>query len=301
MFPPKPSHVSTPFPYSYWSRARAVAHRIIPAVLGLLLLSAAVLKLRGQPDSALEQNMILFSPRVRFAAVEAEALLGLWLLAGWARRAAWFVALVFFLVLAATSLYLGLIGQSSCDCFGRIHVSPWAALLLDLVCLVALTLCCPPLCAAEAPADGRWRREALTIAAGAGALLTVGLGAVLLAADSPGAVLARLRGEVLFVDPIVSDLGSAVPGQTHNFMVHVHNRSDRTVKILGGTSTCSCVTTEDLPVAVPPRSSVPVSVRARFGGTTGMFQSQFVFYTDDEHQNRLLARFEGRVLEPPDP
>lgn len=61
-----------------------------------------------------------------------EGLLGLLLLSGWAKRAAWFLAVTFFLIVAGVSLYLGLMGQSSCDCFGRIRVSPWGAFALDV-------------------------------------------------------------------------------------------------------------------------------------------------------------------------
>jgi hypothetical protein len=103
--------------------------------LGLLLLLTALLKAQGSDEGALGQNTILFSPRLRFAVMEAEALLGLWLLSGWAKRAAWFFAVAFFLVVAGFSLYLGLMGQSSCGCFGRIHVSPWNAFALDVACL----------------------------------------------------------------------------------------------------------------------------------------------------------------------
>src|SRR5262245_9883062 len=84
---------------------RAVIHRILFPVLGLLLLTTAALKALGGPGGALGRDLVLFTPRVQFAAAEAEALLGLWLLSGWARRAAWFVAVNFFLLLAVISGY----------------------------------------------------------------------------------------------------------------------------------------------------------------------------------------------------
>lgn len=102
--------------------------RIVLIVLGLLLLATALLKAQGPSDGALGQNMILFSPRFRFAVMEAEAMLGLWLLSGWAKRMAWFFAATFFLVVAGISLSLGLIGQSSCGCFS-VFVKPKKAAL----------------------------------------------------------------------------------------------------------------------------------------------------------------------------
>lgn len=273
--------------------------RFVFVALGLLLLVTAFLKAQGAADGALGQNTILFSPRLRFLVMEAEALLGLWLLSGWARRTAWFFAVAFFLVVAGFSLYLGLMGQSSCGCFGRIHVSPWNAFTLDMACLAVLGLCWPSFGRAEREkrtASG-WQREAITITCWAGAILAVCLGGVLLAGgSSPGDFLARIRGERISVEPPVTDMGSDIAGQRRKFTVRIHNHTSRPVKIVGGTAGCSCVATDDLPVLIPPGSSATVTVRARFKGTTGMFQYEFYFYTDEERQKRVPARFKGQII-----
>lgn len=172
------------------------------AVLGLLLIGTALLKAQGSTDGALGQNTILFSPRLRFLVMEVEGLveglLGLLLLSGWAKRAAWFLAVTFFLIVAGVSLYLGLMGQSSCDCFGRIRVSPWGAFALDVACLTALGLCLPSFHREEGEATiaSHRIREIITIAGGAGAILAICLGGVLLAGGSrPGDLMAQVRGE----------------------------------------------------------------------------------------------------------
>jgi len=270
--------------------------------LGLLLLVTASLKSQGPADGALGQNTILLSPRLRFLVMESEAILGLLLLSGWAKRAAWFFAVAFFLVVAGVSLYLGLMGQSSCGCFGRIHVSPWSAFALDVACLAALGLCQPSLHRGQrenAAASGRWR-EAITIAGGAGVILAVCVGGILLAGGShPGDFLARLRGERISVEPPVTDMGSDAAGHFHRFTVRLHNHTDHAITIIGGTDNCSCKATDDLPVTIPPGGSVPVSVVAVFKGTPGMFQQEFQFhYIDDKHQGLVLvARYKGRVIE----
>lgn len=279
----------------------ARSQRIVFAVLGLFLVVTALLKVDGSADGALGQNTILFSPRVQFAVMEAEGLLGLWLLGGWAKRAAWFFAVAFFLVVAGFSLYLGLMGQSSCGCFGRIHVSPWNAFALDVASLTVLGLFRPSFQQeqGEAKAAAHHRlRESVWIAGGAGAILIVCLGGVLVAGGGrPGDLLARLRGDHISVEPPVSDMGSDVAGQTRRFTVRLHNHTDHTIRIVGGTTSCACIATDDLPVSLPPVSSVLVTVSARFKGTPGLFQQQFVFiYTDGKEQGRIVARFEGRIV-----
>ena len=275
----------------------ARSQRIVLVGLGALLLATALLKAQGPSEGTLGQNLILFSPRVRFAVMEVEALLGLWFLSGWAKRAAWIVAVAFFLILAGTSLYLGLIGQSSCGCFGRITVSPWGAFGVDVVCLMSLAWCRPVFLGGETVYGMRWRRDAITITAGVSAILFVCLGGILLAGVRPGDFLARVRGESISVDPPVTDMGAETAGQVRRFTVSLRNHTDHTVKVVGGTANCSCMATGDLPVEIPPGDSAPITVSASFKGTSGMFQNEFYLYTDDERQNRVPARFKGRIIE----
>jgi len=272
------------------------------AALGLLLLVTALLKFQGPAGGALGQNTILFSPRLQFAVMEVEALLGLWLLSGWAKRAAWFFAVAFFLMVAGVSLYLGLIGQSTCPCLGRLHISPWSAFALDIACLAALGLCRPSFRRGETgtPAASLRLREAITIVGGASAILAVCLGGILLAGGSrPSDFLARARGDRISVEPPVTDMGSGVAGQPCQFTVRLHNHTDHTITIDGGTANCSCIATDDLPVSIPPGGSVRVTVSTGFKGTPGLFQQAFQFYyADGEEEGRVLARFEGRVVSP---
>lgn len=261
----------------------------------------ALLKAQGPTDGALGQNTILFSPRLQFAVMETETLLGLWLLSGWAKRAAWFLAVAFFLVVAGISLYLGLMGQSSCGCFGRIRVSPWNAFALDVACVAVLGLCWPSFRRAgkENTTATLWLREAITITCGTGVILAVCLGGVLMAGGSrPGDLLARMRGERISVEPPVTDMGSDVAGQKRRFTVRLHNHMDYTVRIVGGTTSCACIVSADLPVSIPPGGSVPVTISGGFKGTPGLFQQEFVFYTDDKEQHSVVARFEGRIVSP---
>ncbi|MBI2826200.1 MAG: hypothetical protein HYX69_16085 [Planctomycetia bacterium] len=123
-----------------WAMAGAIspgAGRTLRAALGGVLLVAAGLKaydLVSAPAAASPVGSRLLAA----ALVEGEALLGLWLLSGFARRGAWRAALVAFALFACVSLYRGLSGAESCGCFGGVRVSPWWTFVGDLAAVFAL-------------------------------------------------------------------------------------------------------------------------------------------------------------------
>ncbi len=112
---------------------------IVLKVLGFLLLTAAVLKgheLLTVP--AANRDFWSWRPFLIFQ-VEFELALGIWLLSGVLKRLAWLAALTCFSLFCCVTLYKGLIGATSCGCFGRIHVNPWITLaMIDLPAAVLL-------------------------------------------------------------------------------------------------------------------------------------------------------------------
>ncbi len=70
---------------------------------------------------------------------------------------------------------------------------------------------------------------------------------------------------------------------------------------VGGTTTCGCIATRDLPIELPPHESKSITVQMTFRGSPGRFLHRFVLYTDDDDQRLVTARFAGRVTEPPSP
>jgi hypothetical protein len=262
--------------------------------LGLFLLVTAGLKLHGLVVDPLAGDSFLASPRLQIAAIEVELLLGLWLLSGWQLRAARFVALAFFGILASASLWLALQGQSSCGCFGRVQVNPWATFALDVAIVAALAFV--PMSAAKSnsvPLAGIIR-----IVGGAAVLLAGIVGIFFLAFDNPLAALARLRGERIVVQPAVSDVGEGRAGDVHTFVVQLTNLTKKQVRILGGTTACSCVASNDFPLNLAPQSSISIRVHIRFTGSRGRFRGKYVLYTDDNKQPVVVAQFAGRVLGP---
>jgi hypothetical protein len=268
-------------PTPRWRFARAVH-----TGLGLLLLAAAGLKLYGMNVAPFAQYGWFTAPWVQVLAVFWEILLGLWLLSGAYRAGAWVAAVGTFAAFAAVSGYLGWIGQASCGCFGVIRASPWWALGLDLVALLALWLGRPPLVVAGSFSF----RELKTL--GVGTACVAGLGTLsVLAFGSLDGALARLRGESLSVSTSYLDFGEGSPNEILTATVEITNRSDGPVQLVGGTSDCSCIATDDMPVTIQPGESAGVRVLLKVPASGAGLMSRWVeLRTNDPNHPRIRLR-----------
>ena len=112
--------------------------------LGLIFLTAAMLKgLQLASPSQLSKHWLITPPAV-FVLIGLEAFFGLWLCFGHYPAATRWVALFVFAVLFGFSLSQALAGKASCACFGALNVTPWLTALFDLAALIALAILCPP-------------------------------------------------------------------------------------------------------------------------------------------------------------
>jgi hypothetical protein len=257
-------------------------------------LTAAALKFYGLNVTAVPRVGWFASPRVQAVAAEGELVLGLWLLSGAYRAGAWLAAVGTFLAFAGVSGYLGWTGVARCGCFGMIRASPWHAFGVDMAALVLLAVGRPDLGAASfRPPSGL-----AATAAGAAAVLLILAGIGSWIYGSPAAALARLRGEVLTVSSDYIDFGSGSAGQVLEASVEVQNWSEQPVQLIGGTSDCSCVTTLDLPLVIPPGESRPVELRLKLPGSgSGAFTRMAVLWTDHPRQREIWLRVGGRIVE----
>ncbi len=281
------------------ARFRWLETPFVRIAIGSLLLVAAAFKAHALWTDSAQPIPLFASLRVQVAVIEIEFVLGLWLLSGYYFRAASWVALIFFVVLACVSGYLGLSGESSCGCLGRIKLNPWLMFVVDLGAIAALACARPPRVGVLGPNAGSSRLTPLAVLAPV-LLLSVALAGFFALANDPLAVLARLRGEAIAVEPAVSDVGTGVPGEERTVAVQVVNHTDHPVQFMGGSTTCACMATDDLPFTLSPGESRSIHVRLRFSGGAGTFQHQFILFTDDENQNVVVARLAGRVEKPAD-
>ena len=260
--------------------------------LGVLLLAAALLKLGGRDVSAVPQVGWFSAPWLQVAAAEWEILLGLWLISGLARRAASLAGLVTFVVFAGVSGTLGWQGVASCGCFGTIQASPWWAFGIDIAAILLLGVSRPR--ADHSPRMPAGVAVAVLIAVAA---LAVSAAAGTLVYGSPAAAMARLGGDSLHLAADYLDFGDGKPGERLTAEVRVRNFTDRPLRLIGGTADCSCVTTSDLPITLPPRGEAAVSVQLKLPESRGRFTRVAEFWTDCDDQRTLRLRLGARVME----
>lgn len=163
-------------------------------------------------------------------------------------------------------------------------------MLLDLGVVAAL-VGLPP----EASPDGLFTRVrsdlvgvgwyVLAVVAVVAVLVAVGIGVY----GSFDQALARVKGETLSVFPRVIRLGTLQPGSQARGSITIVNRGTAVFRVIGGTSDCSCVTTEDLPVSVEPGSSVIVQVTVTLAGGHGEFRRQVWLIVEQDGALRKVA------------
>jgi hypothetical protein len=269
--------------------------------LGLILIAAAGLKLYGLQIQPFAQHGLLLNESVRMAIVEWEIVLGLWLISGYARAGAWFAATLTFLAFAMVSFRLATAGVTSCGCFGAIEASPWHAFAVDAAALALLGIARPSLGSIRNNLRTNLTSLLLPGVVLAGAAAVTGatlLGLAALTFGSADAALASLRREPLSIRPRPVDVGLGQPNQLVETQVQIANHADCPVRIIGGTSDCSCVVTDDLPIALDPNEVRSLTVRIRLARTPGFFAHKAVLWTDNDQQRFIVLTLTGRVESP---
>ncbi len=269
-------------------------HHCIPLRGGILLIAAA-LKLNGLAVDPVAGTGFFGSTAFQVAVVEFELLLAAWLFWGVLPVAAWVSTLVVFSGFTAVSGWQGWIGRASCGCFGQVTVSPWWAFLLDVTVLAGLLL--------GRPGGGRrkglsLRPSLLPAVCGFLAVLTASLGLFGLFSWRYGSLdgaFAAIRGERISLYPRTADLGTGAPGEDCKATIEVVNRTDQTIRLIGGTTDCSCVVTGSLPLTIPPQDSRQIIVDVRLPKQAGLFTRKAGLVVDDGGLASVGFRITGRV------
>ena len=267
---------------------------IVRVSVGVLLLATAALKLYGLSVSAVPQVGWFSQPQVQLIAAEWELVLGAWLLSGIGGRASWVAALVTFAAFAGVSGYLGWQGVALCGCFGIIQANPWWAFGVDAAILAALAVSRPMAEVTDAPfarVAGVWAGSVAIVCA-----LLVGVSS--LAFGSVEATLAKLRGETVSAGTGYVDFGSGKPGETLTASATVANWTNEPVRLVGGTSDCSCATTDDFPVVVPPNGKVSFRIRLKvLSDSGGQLTRTITVRTDHAERPQLTFRIGCKVTD----
>ncbi len=122
------------------------ANDIVLKALGALLIVAGALKGWQLLTEPVANNSIWSYRPFLILTVDFELALGIWLLSGLFKKAAWLVALICFSLFSFITLYRGLTGAESCGCFGSVHVNPWVTLFaIDIPSVIGLLVFRPVL------------------------------------------------------------------------------------------------------------------------------------------------------------
>lgn len=272
--------------------------RLVLKFVGTVLLAAAALKAHGLAVDPVSPIGTFSAPWFQAALIQAEVLLGLWLLSGAYPAGAWLAAFVTFAGFSVISLLQGWVGQASCGCFGRLPLNPWYAFGLDLVVLTALALARPSglgsLVRDLPGAAARTGAKGVPILGASVAVLAILGVAGSLWRGSPTAALAYLRGERISVAPSVVDLGDRSPGEARQASVELTNRTDRPLRVLGGTNDCACTVLHDLPLTIPPGETRAVNVQVRLPAEPGQFTRALHLLVGDEQLWKVRFYVTGR-------
>jgi thiol-disulfide isomerase/thioredoxin len=118
-----------------------IANRIITVVAGLVLIVASVLKIHQLLTEPIVSKGFWESWEFFLIQIPLELGLGIWLVCGLFRKAAWMLAVLAFGLFIVVTLQKGLIGAESCGCFGRVKVNPWITLLaIDIPLFLGLVI-----------------------------------------------------------------------------------------------------------------------------------------------------------------
>ncbi len=270
-------------------------------LLGLLLITAAALKLHGWAVDPVRPTGWFAIPAVQFAIVLVEALLGVWFLTGWAKSAAWLVAFSLFTLFSVVSFRQGWIGEASCGCFGSLAVNPWLAFGVDAAALASFLFIRP-----SSTFNINWQESsnyAKQIGLGAACvaclLLLLSIAATFWF-GSPSIALAYLRGQRIEITPQVVSVGLGEIGQSRDVQIELRTHTAKAIRVFGGTSDCSCVATQDLPITLAASSSALIQVTMKFTGQPGAFLRKAILRIDDDGRFQDLEfRIVGRTSAAP--
>lgn len=107
------------------------------------------------------------------------------------------------------------------------------------------------------------------------------------------AALAGLRGDTLTVWPRYVDFGRGEPGEVLEATVEVSNWGSDDLKLIGGTSDCSCITTSNLPLSVPPGGTKAVTIQLNVPRSGGGTMTRFVELWTDAERHRTIRLLVG--------
>lgn len=104
------------------------ANKIVMTIAGLVLIFATITKSHQLLTEPVISEGFWESWEFFMIQIPLELGLGIWLVCGLFRKAAWLIGVLAFGMFIGVTLQKGLVGAESCGCFGTVHVNPWITL-----------------------------------------------------------------------------------------------------------------------------------------------------------------------------
>jgi hypothetical protein len=253
---------------------------------GIVLIIATVLKLLAQ-SSSVPFHLSISASWLKFASLEYELFLGLWLLSGYAAAGAWLTTVLTFALFGIISVHNVVIGRASCGCFGEVPVTSVPALGFDIVALVLLGMTRPK------PIDFWAPTYFLVNMAFA---LSVGTLAAGHFHGTTARAIAAIRDAALVIEPDVLDFGAIPAGTANSKSIRITNRRSQPVRIVGGTADCSCFAIADLPQVIPPGDSIELRIHYKMPREPGFAERFATIWTDEPSMRSLAIRLSARSV-----
>jgi hypothetical protein len=106
--------------------------------------------------------------------------------------------------------------------------------------------------------------------------------------------LELLGRSAITISPTTIDLGVLKPNVKRAFHLHVTNNAGKTYAIIGASTSCACVGSEELPVEVMPGKTKEIAANVTPDEGKGKYEQGLIYYTDCEEQPILRIRVTGR-------
>ncbi|MEI8369817.1 MAG: DUF1573 domain-containing protein [Planctomycetia bacterium] len=132
-------------------------------------------------------------------------------------------------------------------------------------------------------------------------LLVVALASASQATGSAWNLLDYARGQRLFVGGSTLDLGDVTSGEPTSLAIPIRNASSSAVKIIGVTTTCSCLQPIGLPATVAPRATQKLEFELMPGKPNPDFELLATVITDAPGQFQIPLVVRGVIKAAPSP
>jgi hypothetical protein len=101
------------------------------------------------------------------------------------------------------------------------------------------------------------------------------------------------------IEPTLVTLKDGKAGEARNAIISIRNLADKPLRVLGFTTSCTCISGDKLPVVISPKGLEEFHVTVHLvSSAAGRMEQSVVYHTDNPSASSLMTRIVGRVTEP---